>query len=261
MNALLLIAAAGAASPNQAASPDSSPPQRWTVDYGETACIASRQLGTPDKPIVLAFRPSVPGTTVRIMLVREAAWRSTRHIPLSVSGIAATGLRFAGTDRSKQLLWINLDRLKFDQAIAGDTLRIVGEGIELELPLKGVAAAVKAMDKCNVDLRAHWNGDEAGRARIATRPKPLKPIAQLVSDTDFPAQAASENKGGSTGVSLLIDEKDTLRDCLVEAHSGVASIDAQTCLILMQRGKFASARDQTGKPVKSLISLRFTWRI
>jgi Gram-negative bacterial TonB protein C-terminal len=258
MNALLLIAAV-AAMPYQAAGPASPSTQRWTVDYGETSCTTSRQFGTPDGPVVLAFRPSVPGSTIRVILMRETSWRPTRHIPLAISGIATTGLRFAAADRSKQLLWINLDRSKFDQAIAGDTLRIAGEGVEVELPMKGVVAAVKAMDTCNVDLRTYWNADEAGRARIDERPKPIKPIEQLITNNDYPAQAISEGKGGATGVSLLIDENDTLKDCLVEQHSGVASIDAQTCAIITQRAKFKSARDKAGKPVKSLISLRFRW--
>lgn len=260
MNASLLIAAA-AALPYQAAGPASPSPQRWTVDYGETSCTTSHQFGTPDSPVVLAFRPSVPGSTIRIILLREASWRPTRHIPLEVSGVAITGLRFAANDRSKQLLWINLDRPSFDRAIAGNTLRIVGEGVEVELPMKGVAAAVKAMDTCNADLRAHWNADEAGRARIDERPKPVKPIEQLITNNDYPAQAMSEGKGGATGVSLLIDENGTLKDCLVEQHSGVASIDAQTCAMITQRAKFRSARDKAGKPVKSLISLRFRWMI
>ncbi|WP_343518763.1 energy transducer TonB [Sphingomonas sp.] len=257
MNALLLLTAVSA----QASSSASPQPQRWTVDYGETSCTASRQLGSADKPILLAFRPSVPGSTIRIMVLREAPWRPTRHLPLQVSGVPATGLRFAATDRAKQLLWINLDRAKFDRATSGPTLRLTGEGIDLDLPLQGVAAAVKAMDMCNADLRGYWNADEAGRASIETRPKPLKPIERLISHEDYPDQAMSEGKGGTTQVALLIDEKDTLRDCLVETHSGVASIDAQTCTIIMQRGKFASARDKAGKPVKSLVSLRFGWRV
>ena len=50
-----------------------------------------------------------------------------------------------------------------------------------------------------------------------------------------------------------------LKDCLVYEHSGVASLDAQTCTKILQRAKYKPARDAAGKPVKSTHVLYFRW--
>jgi TonB family protein len=158
------------------------------------------------------------------------------------------------------MFWINLPRADFDRLAAQPDVAIKGRRLDLTLSSSGFAAVARALDTCNTNLRAHWNADEAGLARIGTMSAPIVAPARLVSSQDYPGQAIFEGRDGTTGVSLLIDEQGALKDCVVEQASGVATLDAQTCILFQTRGKFAAAKDRDGKPVKSRLTYRFRWK-
>ena len=73
---VLLGTPAGAAEPLQ-------PTDKWNVDFGDAHCIAMRTYGPPDKPIILAFKPSPIGDLVQLSV-------------MSVSGSKAIG-QYSGT--------------------------------------------------------------------------------------------------------------------------------------------------------------------
>lgn len=256
-----LIATVAAALPSPASAEMLQPIGKWTVDYGETNCIAARSFGDPKKPVLLAFRPSLNDTTVRIILASHAGWADARHFPVKVSGVKTTGLRFFAKPTKRRIVWIDLASAEFDRIATGKTIELNGENLDLDLSLAGISAALKAMRTCNADLRKHWNADETGQARIASRAEALVQPDRLISDDDYPGQALDELRGGRTRVSLLIDEKGATKECVVEEHSGVATIDAQTCIMIMKRSKFTPAKDQAGTPVKSFLSYAFKWKI
>lgn len=258
-----LIAATGAATTALAAAdpPLLQPYDKWAVDHGNTRCVASRSFGDPKSPVVLGIRPSLNDTTVRLIIMHGAGTLTPRHVPVTVAGIKASALRFSPKDTKQRVMWLDLARADFERAIAGPSLPVIGEGANIDLALTGIASVAKVLRSCNAGLRAHWNADEAGFARIATRARSLVSPAKAVTNQDYPGQAIDESKGGRTRVLLLIDEKGAAKDCIVEEHSGVASIDAQTCFMVMKRGKFAPALDSAGKPVKSFLSYAFKWKI
>lgn len=253
-----------AASLTPGAPPDTAqmmqPSGNWTVDWSDTGCTAIRSYTTAAGPVLLAFRPSLDGLTVRLMVSRPGAPIAARHVPVDLSGITASALRFTPPVKKTEFIWINLARGQFDKLVPAGAVRINGLGIDIALAAPGMAAAAKALDTCNADLRTHWNANEADKARIAVPARRLVAIKQIVHADDYPAQARERNESGSTRVSLLIDEAGALKDCAVEEHSGVASIDAQSCALLMKRARYAPARDAAGKPIKSRITFRFTWK-
>ena len=256
-----LISTVAAALPSPASAETLQPIGKWTVDYGETSCLAARSFGDPKKPLLLAFRPSLNDTTVRIILASHAGGTDARHFPVRGSGAKTTGLRFFAKQTKRRIVWIDLASAEFDRIATGKTIELKGENLDLDLSLAGMSAALKAMRTCNTSLRQHWNADEAGQAKIASRAGALVRPERLVSGNDYPGQALNELRGGRTRVSLLIDEKGVAKECVVEEHSGVATIDAQTCIMIMKRSKFTPAKDQAGKPVKSFLSYAFKWQI
>ncbi|WP_447728731.1 energy transducer TonB [Sphingomonas koreensis] len=237
------------------------PYDKWGVDHGDTRCVASRSFGDPKSPVMLGIRPSLNDTTVRIIILRDEGYLTPRHVPVTVAGMKASALRFSSKETKQRVMWIDLARADFDRAVAAPSLRVIGEGMDVDLALTGIASALKVMQTCNAGLRAHWNADEAGMARVATRAKSRISPAQAVTNEDYPGQAIEETKGGRTRVMLLIDEHGAAKECIVEEHSGVASIDAQTCFMVLKRGKFAPALDAAGKPIKSYLSYAFKWQI
>jgi len=263
MQAVASLIAAGAAvtSPSGTGPAQLKPQGKWAVDYALTSCFATRSYGDPKSPVVLGFRPSLNDSTVRLVLVQNDGYLEPRHVPVTVAGLKTTGLRYSMKGTRRRVMWIDLSRTDFDLAVSGKSLRIIGEGVNVDLALTGVTSVSKALQTCNTDLRAHWNADEAGRTRIGTQAKPLMSPVKFVTSEDYPAQAIRESKGGRTRVSLLIDEQGAAKDCVVEEHSGIATIDAQTCIMILKRGKFAPAQDGSGKPIKSHLSYSFNWKI
>jgi hypothetical protein len=263
-HALALLACAALAQAAAAGgAPIRQPIKGWVLDYGDTACTATRAFGTEAAPILLAFRPSPNGHVVRLGVARPGKGGPARMFPVATNiyppKAQLSGLRF--TARKHDLVWVNVERLTLDKLPAAGELDIRGEDeIDERFAVPGIAAVLKALDKCNEDLRRYWN--VAGSEVVASVPaKPLKPLPEYFSDEDYPGQAIQEDAGGTSAVMLMIDESGTLKDCMVEQTSGIAVLDAMTCAVLLERAKFRPALDSAGKPVRSVFNTRVVWRM
>lgn len=242
--------------------PDDAPQMplaKWRVDWGDTNCLALQDYGDAKKPTTFALKPSLDDDVIRVMISRKGPYQNASHFDVKFGDVKTTALGFTPPKSGMEIFWINIPRADFDRLVSAPALEIKGRRLDLTLSTQGFAAAVAVMDQCNTDLRAHWNADEAGQARIAAKPVALVSPWKLVRSGDYPDQAISEGRDGSTGVSLLIDEHGAIKDCVVEHASGVATLDAQTCIMIKQRGKFSAAKDAQGKPVKSRVTYRFRW--
>jgi hypothetical protein len=263
--ALLACAAAtaSAAAPPQLRQPTG----KWVVDYGETACTAARQYGSAEQPVTLAFRPSPDGKVVRLMVARAGRVHSPYHFPVTTTVTSekakATGLRFASANKKLDIIWINFPRAALEGlSRAGEIALKGGRDIDERFALPGIAAVLKALDRCNADLRRHWNADEAAAAALSRAAEPLKPLGHAVSNEDYPGQALREGASGVTSMMMMIDETGTMKDCMVVETSGIATLDALSCGLLQERaGKFHPALDAAGKPVKSVYKTNFRWII
>jgi TonB family protein len=263
-----LIACAGLLlSQPASAAPPRQPVGKWLVDYGDTACTAARNYAPADKPVTLAFRPSPNGTVVRLMVARPGRVPSPHHFDVTTTITSekakTTGLRFETTDKKRDIIWINFDRAALDGLHAAGEIAIkAGVAIDERFALPGIADVLKALDRCNADLRKHWNVEDAvGAVPLSQGATALKPLYRLLSPDDYPAQAARERASGSTRIMLMVDETGALKDCLVEETSGIASLDAMSCGVLLQRAKFTPALDNAGKFARSVLTVRISWRI
>lgn len=258
LNALTMLAAM--ASPVQADAP-LKPLGKWQVDWGDTACLAVQSYGDAQAPTIFAFKPSLNGDLIRVMITRKGPYQAAAHFPVTLDDVKTTALGFRPPKTDRETFWINIPRTDFNRLAAMPAVPIKGRKLDLTIPTTGFPAAIKALDTCNANLRAHWNADEAGEARIVSKPVALVPPGKLLNNQDYPDQAVFEGRDGSTGVSLLIDETGAIKDCVVEHASGVATLDVQTCNMVKQRGKFSAAKDASGKPIKSRMTYRFRWVI
>ncbi|MCR5871653.1 MULTISPECIES: energy transducer TonB [unclassified Sphingomonas] len=252
----IFLAAVAIATPTDPLPPNG----KWTVDWGETHCAAHQKYGDPAKPTTFVFKPSIDGGVIHMMLSRKGSYQNAAHFNVTVGDLKTTALTFTPKGSGLEVYWINIARADFDRLAKEPALQIEGRKLALELSTLGFAAAAAAMDTCNRDLRSHWNVDEAGQARIGTKAVALLTPDRYVTARDYPRQASIEGRDGSTAVSLLIDEAGSVKDCLVEKASGVATLDAQSCLIIKARAKFRPARDAEGKPIRSRITYRFSWK-
>lgn len=256
---ILLLAATASAS-GFADSAPLMPVAKWAVDWGDTNCLALQNYGDAKKPLTFGLKPSINGDVIRLMVSRKGSYQKPAHFDVTVGDVKTTGLAFTPKGSGREVFWINIARSAFDRLAIEPSIRIDGRRLDMHISTQGFAAAVKALDTCNTDLRAHWNADDAGKARVSVRPVVLIPPTKLIRPEDYPSQAVFEGRDGATGISLLIDETGAVKDCVVEQDSGVATLDAQTCILVQQRGKFTAAQDANGKPIKSRLFYRFRWQ-
>jgi hypothetical protein len=239
------------------------PVKPWILDYGMTACTAIATYGTPDKPVTLAFRPSPNGTIVRLMVVRSSQARKDFQFDLTsnLGGASArtNGLHFSGADRKGSIIWINVARGDLEVLRTAGAIVLHGGPLDYNLALPSIGAVLDGLDKCNADLRDYWNVGAAAD-RLTRKARPLRPLTDYFSSADYPDQAVFADEGGTSLVMMMVDETGALKDCLVEATSGFATLDAMTCVVLHQRAKFEPALDLAGKPTRSVLTQRVIWR-
>jgi protein TonB len=92
-------------------------------------------------------------------------------------------------------------------------------------------------------------------------PTPVKPLVSLFSTDDYPSDAVFKRQSGYAHVVVMVDEKGQIVDCTLIATSGIAVLDAQTCIILRKRGKFTPAIGADGKPTKGIFHQRVNWEM
>lgn len=245
------------------AAPLRQPVDKWVVDYGDTLCTAARGYGTAEDPIRIAFRPSPNGNVVRLVVARQGWVPSAVHFPVTTSitpqQAKTTALRFASNDKKSNIIWINFDRAALEGLGTAREIAIKGRNLDERFALPGIAAVLKALDRCNEDLRAVWNVTEAKASLLTKHAASLKPLPSYFSADDYPSQAQREEAGGATRVMMMIDETGKLKDCMVEETSGIATLDAMTCGVLLQRAKFSPALDANGKPTRSVSTTKIRW--
>src|SRR3712207_2416326 len=78
----LIMASAVLGSP--AAAEPRKPTARWIVNYDDAQCVATRNYGTKEKPLILAFKPSAMGSVMRIMMIRRGSAVEAEQRPATV---------------------------------------------------------------------------------------------------------------------------------------------------------------------------------
>jgi TonB family protein len=92
-----------------------------------------------------------------------------------------------------------------------------------------------------------------------TRARPLEPLANWVSDRDYPAEAMRREAQGVTHFRLVVDERGSVESCTVTESSNDPALDAATCSVMSIRARFEPARDAAGHAVRDTIESRIRW--
>jgi TonB family protein len=240
------------------------PTKAWQLDYGETNCTASRDYGTGDKPLLLALRPSVNGKVLQILLMRPGGVSNAAHVPVAVklpgTSLRTTGLRYE--NGKFEILRMNFDKAELEPIRGASIIEIEAKGaVDGSFAIPGIAKVAKAMEGCNLNLQAHWNIGEERKSRFTTFATSVRPLYTYLHSEDYPAQALLEHREGTVGITLMVDEKGVLQDCSVEETSGVAVLDAQTCIRLKKMARFRPAVDASGEPVRSVVTAKVRWAL
>ena len=261
--AILLVAVAigsiGAANPRK-------PTSQWVLDYGDAQCVASRNYGTEDKPLLLGLKPSPTGSVMRVLLIRSGGSSDAEQRPASIRfdgrpAIAVNALSYGDRKAKRQVASINLPMTTFAANRRASTIEIKGSGFGEQLAVPGLAGVAEEFDNCVANLRSVWNVGQPHSDRVARPAQAKRPLGELFRSTSYPQQAMMEGNTGRVGITLLIDEAGKVGDCMIEETSGYATLDAMSCYTISTHARFEPAIGTNGKPVKSAIFQRISWRI
>ncbi len=257
--AVVTPSAAAAGEPRRPTAP-------WVVNYDDAQCVATRNYGTADRPLILALKPSPTGSVIRVMMIRKGpafdAEQRTASLRFDAKPpIAVTALTYGDAKTGQFVATVNVPMRSFATNRRATTLAFRGGSFDEHLAVPGFAGIAAAFDDCLANLRQVWNVGAAHSSLVGQPPRPLQPLRQLFTRGTFPAVAIRAVNTGTVGVSLMIDESGKIRDCMIEESSGFATLDSTSCHVLISRARFAPAVGADGKPAKSAYFQRIHWQI
>lgn len=258
------------------------PTDKWHVDFADSQCVASRNYGSDANPIFLVLKKPALGDVLQIAVVRNGSFKQPDQFEGDVSfdekaPIETSVLEYGVKKLRQQALMINLSTSDLSPMRHASSIRIrsqvgeskgggpsvvrAGTGTDMAFALGEVRRVLDLLDECARDLQTVWNVWDENRDSVTLKKGPQGDLRNLFSGRDYPLAAMQKNQMGTASFVLLIDEAGKVQDCIVTRTSGVATIDAQSCAIVKERGKFRPAIGLDGKPAKSSISESITWRL
>jgi periplasmic protein TonB len=80
-----------------------------------------------------------------------------------------------------------------------------------------------------------------------------------ISDEDYPPAAVRNEESGTAVATFTIGTDGKVASC--NASGASASLDAETCKLIIRRFRFKAALDASGQPIAETRSQRVTWRL
>lgn len=254
--------------PSLAVADVRAPAGKWVVDFDDARCLAGRNYGTVEKPVMLMLKQPIHGSVMQLLWIEKGGTpeplqsqgtiRFDQQPPLEISM-----LLYNSGKRPRRVYEMNMPIDRLSAAADATRLRLHGRWLDEELELGSMAPLLKTMERCVSDLRTHWNASESGDAEAAVsalKSHAKGDLSQYFRSEDYPWLALMKDQEGKVGFSLLIDEKGRVADCSVIEPSGVAALDAQSCAILTERATFTPAIGAGGKPARDSYIGRVVWR-
>lgn len=258
-----------AAAPAGAADP-LHPTAKWTVNFDDAQCVASRNYGTEANPIYLVLKAPPLGSILQIGVIRRGMGGEARQIDGELSfdenaPVRTTLLQYNVQKLRQQAVLVNLPlqdlapmrlattlhiHASEDRRKIGTHINLGIAGIDLHFALSQMDSVLKTLDACVVDLRSIWNvPDPALKPQL--RQSSRGDLQGVIRSEDYPAAALAGAQQGAVRFALLIDENGKIADCTVISTSGIASLDAQSCAIVKERAKFTPAIGLDGNQQKT----------
>lgn len=259
----LVLAGAAAA---VAAEPPRQPSQKWIVNFEGSQCIASRNYGTEEAPLHLVLKAPPVGEVMQLAVLRKAGRLPADQLPATISfdggpAVETNMLRYSPSKKVMRVHMLNMAMADFAPARNAKTVSIRSGGMNETFALSQMEPVLKLLDECVADLRKLWNVTNSAAELSSLPTRATGSLHRLFSSNDYPAMSLQQREEGVVRFAVLIDETGKVADCTIIQTSGVAALDAQTCFVVMSRGKFAPARDADGKPAKDAVIQQIIWKL
>jgi TonB family protein len=283
MIGMALLGLAMAAHP--APAPD-QPPEvlkrvgNWIVNYDNDACHLAAQFGEGKQMVVLRMTRYEPSEHVTLGLYgsRMGTDRLRTHgtldfglfpKPLPVETINGT----AGKNKAAWISVVHLDRPRepghedLPELTPEREASVTGLTVDFEfrkpfrLEFTGFGKAMAQLRTCQTDLVKNWGYDPDVQASLSRRATGKRSPAEWLSASDYPQMAVAMGHNGFVQFRLDVDETGKIAGCHVLDRTNPDDFADLTCKLVARRAKLEPALDASGKPVRSFIVQRVTWRV
>lgn len=243
------------------------PTGKWIVDFDDAQCVAMRDYGTKKKPLFLILKEPPMGDVMQVAVIQRGEGTNLAEqmhavvTPDKGPSMRMTMVSAAASQTGNTLFRMNMTHDQFAKVAAARSVRIDADSdLDEAFELTDVPPLLRVLDRCVADLRQVWNVKDA-EADADQQQTVGRSIRGIFSSEDYPAASLDEDQDGTVTFALLIDEAGKVADCTVIKTSGVAALDAQSCAVVKARARFKPALGANGKPAKSSMTSKVTWRI
>jgi TonB family protein len=269
--AFLIAAGTALCASSSSAAPKPLVPRQptgpWVVDYSQDECILDRNYGTASQPQVLAISRVPMDTRVTLSYVTRDQKPLLRDGKAKIGfGTAApveAGFRaypVAGKAVRNLAAYVADGVRSIESAADAGVISIDAAGeLRQAYAVPGLAAAVRALDACVLDLGKAWGISIDQQKRLKEPARPLSD--QYLSPDDYPPNTLNENITGRAQVRMWVDETGKPLDCTPLRSSGSPVFGETSCRLLMKRAAFKPAVDVDGKPVRSIYIYTVDWLV
>jgi outer membrane biosynthesis protein TonB len=239
------------------------PSGRWVVEFNDAQCLASRNYGTPDSPLLLVLKAPAAGNVIQLAVIRAATQGAAAQLESEVAidqqaPLRAAAFAYTAAPNKQRAYLVNLPADRFAAAKTAKVLSIRAKGeLDEQFAISAMGPLLQVMDECVADLRKAWNVAEAGAPGARLRQHATGSIDSMLQQVDYPA--VDQPLPGTATFVLLVDETGRVADCTVIQTSGVASLDAQTCGAVKSQARFSPAIGLDGRPAKDGVVQRVSW--
>ncbi|WP_404372073.1 energy transducer TonB [Sphingomonas sp. MMS24-J45] len=247
------------------------PSGKWTVEYGPSECILSRNYGTAPDQTIVGFKPAALGGSLEVVMLAPGARTAYRRGKATLtllpsnrvieSVYTAYGLEKAG----QTLTTINTDDDVSDELENAASVKLdFAKGGTQTVAVPGIKAAMAALETCQADLLKGWGVDPTERERYAGPPKKAYTLgvpARWITTDDYPASAVQARQQGRATALWKVGVDGRVKECRIVKSSGVAALDQATCAAIAKRGRYTPALDKQGKPMEFHSMRRVIWQL
>lgn len=244
------------------------PVGRWIVHADEQQCsLLRRSAGA--KPVTFAIRVTPGADDAELLVIAETiSSRELRDVKDSKLIVTPQRAQLPGEIHSEQLAGGNalvLAALR-DEVVpalsAGSGLDIRQREKQLaSMALPGVPAALQALKRCEESALVEWGVDLAARPLLRKPARPVRRLASLLNDNDYPQSAVRANESGNSVVRMTVGPDGRVADCVTVASSGSNMLDSATCSLFARRARFSPALAADGRPTQDWHIARIRWRL
>ena len=242
------------------------PTGKWIVNFDTELCVASRDYGSVDKPVTLAFRPFPTQPAMDVVVLDYAPASRFMQEGKGAIVLQPGGERIEvewnsfGVGDGRRITHVEVGRTVRARMAGATTLSLDLGKRRIDVAIPAMKAALSALSTCETDLLHGWGVDPSMFKDGVEPPRALgRGPASWVSADQYPAEAFRAHVQGRVVALMQIDATGKVDKCRVVDSARNDALDQATCSVLLTRARYAPSHDAAGKAIASWSLMPVRW--